>query len=286
MPASLRWPVDRSRPARGNARNAVVAPLSGRAGATRSTRHNTVSCICRWQIGVQQGQLFPMTNDTAPTAPPTGRTFAFPVSLDVAGRRCVVAGAGPLAQEKAQALREAGADVVETPANAFDQRLLDDAFLLIVSGEDDTDPQQAFALAKQRGVLINILDDIPHCDFAFPSIVTRGPVKVAISTAGKAPALSRRVRLNLEEHLPDALGEVAEAYAQAREALLPRVEPFDVWAAAWRKALDDLDGLLELCARGHSKTAAAQITATVGEALGRDLPTETSHRTTRTQQVA
>lgn len=189
--------------------------------------------------------------------------FSFPVSLDVAGRRCVIAGGGPLAKEKADALRHAGANVLEVPAGGFSVDLLDDAFLLVVSGEDDVDAAATFREAELRGVLTNTLDDIPHCHFAFPSIVQRGSLKLAISTGGKAPALARQVRLELEGFLPDALGPLVEAYVDAREAALPRRVPFDVWARAWQAALADLDGLLALCEEGRQDDARERILATV-----------------------
>lgn len=196
--------------------------------------------------------------------------FAFPVTLDVAGRRCVVAGGGPMAHEKVRALREAGADVVDVAAGAFTLDLLDGAFLFIVSGEDDLDADEAFAEAERRGILTNVLDDIPHCHFAFPSIVDRGALKVAISTQGKAPALARRVRLDLEERLAASLGDLVVAYHQARTAALPRTVDFGTWQRAWRAALDDLDGLLALCDDGHSDQAAQQILTTVSHHLATD----------------
>jgi siroheme synthase-like protein len=193
--------------------------------------------------------------------------FSFPVSLDVTGRRCVVAGGGPLAEEKADALRKAGAEVLEVPAGGFTTDLLDGAFLLIVSGEDDLDAAATFAEAERRGVLTNTLDDIPHCHFAFPSLVRRGDLQVAISTAGKAPALARRMRLDLEERLPRSLGALVDAYADARQAALPREVPFDVWAAAWQRALEDVDGLLELCDEGRADEARDRILATVRDGI-------------------
>lgn len=196
--------------------------------------------------------------------------FAFPVTLDVAGRRCVVAGGGPMAKEKVEALAAAGADVVDVPAGEFTLDLLDGAFLLVVSGEDDLDTAEAFEEAERRGVLANFLDDIPHCHVAFPSVVDRGPLKVAISSQGKAPALSRRVRIDLEERLPEALGDVVLAYHQAREAALPRTVDFATWQTAWRAALDDLDSLLALCADGQRDVAAARILATVRAGIGAD----------------
>ena len=193
----------------------------------------------------------------------TAPRFSYPVSLDVTGRRCVVAGGGPLAQEKAQALRDAGADVTELAPDAFSTDLLAGTFLLVVSGEDDTDAAATFAAAETRGVLVNTLDDIPHCHFAFSSLVRRGPLQVAISTGGKAPALARRIRLDLEDHLPDNLGALVDAYASARQEALPRTVPFDVWALAWQTALDDIDALLQLCDDDRDDEARDRILETV-----------------------
>lgn len=195
--------------------------------------------------------------------------FSFPVSLDVTGRRCVVAGGGPLAREKAETLRDAGGDVVEVAAGHFREELLDDTFLLIVSGEDETDAAATFGEAERRGVLTNSLDDIPHCHFAFPSLVQRGPLKLAISTGGKAPALARRIRLDLEERLPAELGTLVEAYAEARQTALPREEPFEVWAAAWQAAVAEVDDLIDLCEEGRTDQARDRILTTVLSALGR-----------------
>ncbi|MDP8962116.1 MAG: hypothetical protein M3N32_10950 [Actinomycetota bacterium] len=179
-------------------------------------------------------------------------TFSFPVSLNVTGRRCVVIGGGPLAAGRAAALAEAGAEVLEVPADAYRSDLLDGALLAVVSGEDATEPATVFADGEARGVLVNTMDDIAHCHFAFPAIVQRGDLRVAISTAGKAPALARQLRIRLEEELPPALAILVEVLSEAREAALPRAVSFADWSDRWGKALADLDTLLAQCEDGRA----------------------------------
>lgn len=178
--------------------------------------------------------------------------FAYPVSLDVTGRRCVVVGGGPLAAERAGVLADAGAETVEVPAGGYHAGLLDGAFLAVVSGEDGTDPAALFADAEQRGVLVNSMDDVANCHFAFPAVVRRGELTVTISTGGRAPALAGRLRRHLAETLPESLATLVEVLAGAREAALPRQVPFAEWAAQWRAALADLDELLALCEQGRT----------------------------------
>lgn len=192
--------------------------------------------------------------------------FAFPVSLDVTDRRCVVAGAGPLARSKAADLAAAGADVREVPADGWDDSELDGAFLVVVSREDTTDPATVYAAGRARGVLVNVLDDVDHCDFAFPALIRRGDLRVAISTAGRAPAVAGRLRRALDEQLSPALGVLVDAADAARADALPRTVPFPAWAARWRAALDDLDGLLAQCEAGQADAVRRQLLAKVREA--------------------
>lgn len=190
-------------------------------------------------------------------------SFGFPISLDVTGRRCVVIGDGQLAAEKIDALEAAGADVVAVPAGGYEPSLLDGAFLAIVTGEDDADSPAVFADAEKRGVLINTMDDIPHCHFAFPSIIRRGDLQLAISTGGRAPALARRVRLRLEDELPESLGDLIETVGNAREAALPRTLPWGEWVSRWREAVEDVDGMLALCEEGRADEVRDRILATL-----------------------
>ncbi len=179
-------------------------------------------------------------------------TFSFPISLDVSGRRCVVIGGGPQAAERAAALVEAGADVLEVTANGYRGELLDGALVAIVTGEDETDPATVFTDGEARGVLVNTMDDVAHCHFAFPAIVQRGDLRIAISTAGKAPALARQLRIQLEEELPPALATLVDVLSEAREAALPRSIAFADWTARWRRVLADLDILLAQCEDGRA----------------------------------
>ncbi|MGH3441810.1 MAG: precorrin-2 dehydrogenase/sirohydrochlorin ferrochelatase family protein, partial [Nitriliruptorales bacterium] len=185
------------------------------------------------------------------------------MSLDVEARRCVVVGGGDLAAEKAAALADAGAAVVSVPAEGYRSEVLDGAFLAISTGEDATDPATFFADAEARGVLVNVMDDIPHCHFAFPAIVRRGDLKVAISTAGRAPALARRLRIRFDEELPEALGELVDAMGEAREAALPRTVSFSEWAARWRGVVDDLDALVGLVEDGRAAEVRDRVLAAV-----------------------
>ncbi|HEY2040716.1 MAG TPA: bifunctional precorrin-2 dehydrogenase/sirohydrochlorin ferrochelatase [Edaphobacter sp.] len=150
----------------------------------------------------------------------------FPIFLKLTGRPCVVIGAGHLAESKIASLRSADAriTVISPDANSviadlaangeitFLQRPyktgdLDKAFLVVAATDDPAVNRAVFAEATEKGVLCNAVDDPPFCDFYFPSVVRRGDLQIAISTAGNSPALAQQLRKELNEQLPLDLGE-------------------------------------------------------------------------------
>jgi precorrin-2 dehydrogenase / sirohydrochlorin ferrochelatase len=167
----------------------------------------------------------------------------FPIFLKLTARRCLVVGAGSIAEGKIESMVDAEADVtvvatrvsqrVQALADAGEIRLYvrefkdDDlhGMFLAVAGTDVPEVNRAvFAGAQQRGVLTNAVDDPPYCDFYFPSIVKRGDLQIAISTAGESPALAMQLRKELNEQLPRDLGPwLAELGRLRREVL--QMEP-------------------------------------------------------------
>lgn len=196
-------------------------------------------------------------------------SFALTVNLDVTGRRAVVIGGGYEAVDRARALTAAGAVVrVITPdpdpalttlaaegAVTLSHRCyrrgdLAGAFVAYVTREDATPVDETWAEANERGVLLSTLDDVPHCHFSTPSMVRRGDLGVAIATRGRAPALAKRLRRDLEATYGPELGELVEVLDEAKQACLPRQVPFAEWSARWAIALADLHGLLTDVADG------------------------------------
>lgn len=149
----------------------------------------------------------------------------FPIFLKLTGRRCLVVGAGSIAESKIESLHGADAEVtvvatrvsprvqqmasngeVQLHLRAFEDADIDGQFL-VVAGTDVPEVNRAvFAGAERRGILVNAVDDPPYCDYYFPSIVKRGDLQIAISTAGESPALAQQLRRELNEQLPKNVG--------------------------------------------------------------------------------
>ncbi len=130
--------------------------------------------------------------------------FLYPVALDVRGKRCVVVGAGPVGKRKTEALREAGADVVvlslET-TGPFVETQLDSAFLVVAATNRPEVNEAVACAARERGVLLNLAapgEGTEGGDFATMASVRRGSLLLSVTTGGAGPALSARLRRELQ----------------------------------------------------------------------------------------
>lgn len=160
----------------------------------------------------------------------------FLVALDLAGRRVVAIGAGQELERRTLALLAAGAAVrVVSPApgpallrlaaagdlelcdRAFEPEDLDDAWLSVLTEREPELAARVAAAAAARRVFHVTVDLPDRSSYAHVALARSGPVTVGISTGGKAPALARRLREELERLFARAaLGAFAERLAELR----------------------------------------------------------------------
>jgi precorrin-2 dehydrogenase/sirohydrochlorin ferrochelatase len=144
-------------------------------------------------------------------------TPLFPIFLKLTKRRCLVVGAGKTAEEKIPALLRCGATVIVVAPAAtrtikawaagdkiiwqqrrFEVGDLDRIFLVVVATPVKTLNKMVNEEAQRRQILCNVVRDRPLCNFYYPAVVRRGPLQIAISTAGHSGALAQRLRKQLE----------------------------------------------------------------------------------------
>jgi precorrin-2 dehydrogenase/sirohydrochlorin ferrochelatase len=144
----------------------------------------------------------------------------FPVFLNLKGKLCVVVGGGRVGERKVRSLLKAGALVKVigpelTPSlfrlrkkrkithfsRSYHRGDLGGAFLVIAATDDRTTNERVFRQARERRVLVNVVDDPAHSSFIVPSIVEKKDLIVAISTSGRSPAMARVLRQKLEKEI-------------------------------------------------------------------------------------
>ena len=154
----------------------------------------------------------------------------FPAFLKLASRRVLLVGGGAVATAKLGPLLQARADVVvvapqvtdsiaRAPVRlrlrAFEPGDLDDVWFVVSAAPADVN-RQVSAAAEARRLFVNAVDDPASASAYAPAVLRRAGVTVAISTAGRAPALAGLVREGLDALLPGDVEEWTREAARIR----------------------------------------------------------------------
>lgn len=204
------------------------------------------------------------------------RLVPFPVSLNLERVPCLVVGGGAVALRKVEALIASGARItlvspqvapeiealeeVEIIRREFRPHDLNGKFLVISATDERSVNESVAKAAKQRHMLVNVVDVPELCSFFVNSQVRRGDLAISVSTGGASPALAKRIRKELErmygeeyagylllmrEYRPMVLGEVADPERRRtvfERLAAPRMVQLykDQGEAAARKAIENV----------------------------------------------
>ncbi len=199
----------------------------------------------------------------------------FPIFLGLSGKRCVVVGGGEVALRKVRALLEHEAEVkvispklcpelaqmaekkiIQVLPRVYDHGDLEGAFMVIAATDDGMINRKVADEARQRGVLVNVVDDPEQSAFIVPSYLRRGALTIAVSTAGKSPALARKIRTRLEKDFGAEYASLAIIASEVRSEL--KQQGIKVNGDTWQEAID-LDALTQMLKAGQSEKAKATL---------------------------
>ena len=119
-----------------------------------------------------------------------------PLVLNPMTLKAGLAGRGPERERRAALLAEAGVEARLLPERVSDE-LLGSLQVLFVAGLPEGEARDLATRARALGVLVNVEDMLPLCDFHVPAIVRRGDLLLTASTGGQVPGLSRALRESL-----------------------------------------------------------------------------------------
>jgi precorrin-2 dehydrogenase / sirohydrochlorin ferrochelatase len=166
-------------------------------------------------------------------------TSLFPMFMKLAGKQCLVVGAGKVGEPKIGGLIDTGARIhvvaiaasgqvrewadagkVELELRAFSSGDLDGKFLAVVATASNSLNELIYCEAQRRGVLCNVVDVPEYCDFFYPAVVRRGDLQIAISTAGQSPSLAQKLRQQLERQFGAGYAAWVEQLGETRRLVL------------------------------------------------------------------
>jgi siroheme synthase-like protein len=205
----------------------------------------------------------------------------YPIFVNLKDQPCIVVGGGKIAEGKVEGLLDASALVTVispalTPAlqKLADQKQfthvertylpgdLDGAFLVVCATDQSHINHEVWLEASENHQLVNVVDDTPHCNFIAPAILRKGDLSIAISTAGKAPAMAVRLKEFLDEKIGPEYARFLDLAGQLRSPLAKHIPDFETRKALWYQMLDA--GVLDLLSQGDESGAMDLISNTVG----------------------
>ncbi len=162
----------------------------------------------------------------------------FPLFIDTSDLQVLVVGAGDVAARKLALLSRTEANLKVVANNACDEvkqlaeqgsiqlilKSVDindlNAIQVLYMATSNAEVNRSFSvLAKQRGILVNVVDSPSDCSFITPAIVDRGELQIAISSSGAAPVMVGLIRTRIETWLPQSIAQLISFSAKARAQL-------------------------------------------------------------------
>lgn len=168
------------------------------------------------------------------------RNELYPVFLKVANLNILIVGGGNVGLEKltfllksspnakvqmvapeflADTLELAEKHQVEIVREPYDKKFLKGKHIVVACTDKVEINKEVYRDCRERSILVNVADNPPFCDFYMGGIVTKGNVKVAISTNGKSPTTAKRLRQFFEDVLPEDIDDLVKNLNEYRKTL-------------------------------------------------------------------
>lgn len=159
------------------------------------------------------------------------RNNLYPVFLKVRNLQVLIVGGGNVAEEKLTFLLKSSPDAhvtmvspmfregtialadtgcVTRVTDTYKERYLQGKHMVVATTDIPEVNVQVYKDCRAQSKLVNVADNPPYCDFYMGGIVTKGNVKVAISTNGKSPTTAKRLRQFFEDVIPENIDDLVK----------------------------------------------------------------------------
>ncbi|WP_372935708.1 bifunctional precorrin-2 dehydrogenase/sirohydrochlorin ferrochelatase [Seonamhaeicola sp.] len=168
------------------------------------------------------------------------RNNLYPIFLKVKQLNVLIVGGGFVAEEKLTFLLKSSPDAyvtlvspmfregtvslakkgnVKLVETKYNKRFLKDKHIVVVTTDKPKVNKKVYKHCRKRSILVNVADNPPLCDFYMGGIVTKGNVKVAISTNGKSPTTAKRLRQFFEDVIPENVDDLVKNLNEYRKTI-------------------------------------------------------------------
>ena len=124
------------------------------------------------------------------------------------------------AEVRKEILQTEGVTVLREP---FQEYMLEGKYFVIAATDDREMNHRISRLCRERGLLVNVVDDRQACSFIFPSLVKRGKLSVGISTEGASPSAAIHIKEHLNQWIPESFDEILDFLEKCRPQVKKRI---------------------------------------------------------------
>jgi precorrin-2 dehydrogenase/sirohydrochlorin ferrochelatase len=168
------------------------------------------------------------------------RNNLYPIFLKTSNLNILIVGGGNVALEKLSFLLKSSPDAnvelvspmfreetltliqkfnIKTTVAKYHPSFLKNKHLVVATTDNIPVNEQVYHDCRAQNILVNVADNPPFCDFYMGGIVTKGNVKMAISTNGKSPTTAKRLRQFFEDVLPDNIDDLVKNLNEFRKTI-------------------------------------------------------------------
>lgn len=168
------------------------------------------------------------------------RNNLYPVFLKTKNLQVLIVGGGFVAEEKLTFLLKSSPDANVTMVSPmfregtlalskkgnvklinkkYSKKYLKGKHIVVATTDIPKINETVYSHCRKRSILVNVADNPPYCDFYMGGIVTKGNVKVAISTNGKSPTTAKRLRQFFEEVIPENIDDLVKNLNEYRKTI-------------------------------------------------------------------
>ncbi|MFC4722370.1 bifunctional precorrin-2 dehydrogenase/sirohydrochlorin ferrochelatase [Geojedonia litorea] len=168
------------------------------------------------------------------------RNNLYPIFLKAQRLHILIVGGGSVAEEKLHFLLKSSPDAkvtlvapmfrentlnlakqfnVEVVEDYYNRTYLNGKHLVIATTNQPDINIEVYNDCRAQNILVNVADNPPYCDFYMGGIVTKGNVKIAISTNGKSPTTAKRLRQFFEDVIPEHIDDLVKNLNEYRKTI-------------------------------------------------------------------
>jgi precorrin-2 dehydrogenase / sirohydrochlorin ferrochelatase len=161
----------------------------------------------------------------------------YPIFLKIEHKPCLVIGGGKVATRKVRDLVDESAKVTVVALQVSDEiRNLAEkktislknrafspgetkGFFLVIAATNDHELNRFISEEAGTAILFNSVDEPDLCNFYAGAVIKRGALRVAVSTSGAFPPITKKIKADLDASLSASYGPLLEKLGEFRRSL-------------------------------------------------------------------